>query len=91
MLTGGVTPTSTSCCFNLPMTTPMRTTPSVSISNVQLRNQADEASAGSISAIFGGQNNAIIGFAIASSGLNGNAYSVRATSSSGKIEFDSEL
>lgn len=91
MITGGITVTTASCTFTLPMTTPMRATPSVSISNVQLRNGADEASAGAVSAIFGGQNNAIIGWAIASSGLNNNAYSIRATATSGKIEFDSEL
>ena len=91
MVTGGVTPTNTACCFNVPMTTAMRATPSVSIANVQLRNASDEASAGAVTAIFGGQNNAIIGFAISSTGLNANAYSIRATSTSGKIEFDSEL
>ena len=73
------------------MSTPMRALPSMTKANIELRNLSDTASAGNINAIFADDEFLLIGFSIATTGAITEGYSIRATSSSAKLDFDSEL
>lgn len=91
MVHGGVITATTNCSFSLPMSTVMRATPSITKTDIELRSASDTGTGGSLNAIFSSQNNSVIYFSITSSGLVNQAYSIRATSSSAALEFDSEL
>jgi hypothetical protein len=91
MVHGGVITATTNCSFSLPMSTVMRATPSITKTDIELRSASDVGTGGSPNAITSSQNNSVIYFSINSSGLVNQAYSIRATSSSAALEFDSEL
>ena len=88
---GGVATASTNVSFDMLMSTPMRALPSMTKANIELRNLSDTASAGNINAIFADDEFLLIGFSIATTGAITEGYSIRATSSSAKLDFDSEL
>ena len=88
---GGVATASTNVSFDVLMPTPMRALPSMTKTDIELRNLSDTATAGAINAIFADDEFLLIGFSIATTGAISDGYSIRATSSSAKLDFDSEL
>ena len=88
---GGVATASTNVSFDMLMSTPMRALPSMTKANIELRNLSDTATAGAINTIFADDEFLLIGFSITTTGAISDGYSIRATSSSAKLDFDSEL
>ena len=88
---GGVATASTNVSFDMLMSTPMRALPSMTKANIELRNLSDTATAGAINTIFADDEFLLIGFSFSTTGAISDGYSIRATSSSAKLDFDSEL